>query len=87
MSEQITVELPDDVAQELGELDNARVNEVICNAVREALGLGRTAEERRDELRERMGLSDNATEELADESLSAAERKQAELREKIRRGR
>jgi Arc/MetJ-type ribon-helix-helix transcriptional regulator len=87
MSEQVMVELPDDVAQELGALNDRRVNEVVSNALREALDLVEDAEEKRESLRESMGLSGRDSEELSDDSLTAAERKQVELRQKIREGR
>jgi Arc/MetJ-type ribon-helix-helix transcriptional regulator len=87
MSEEWTINLPDDVSQELKLLDDDRVSQVISDAVREALGLAEGAEERRDELRERMGLSGQDSEELTEEPENAVEQKQAELRQKIREGR
>lgn len=87
MSEQITVELPDDVHERLSELDSDRLDAVMVSAVEEALDISEDAQDRRDELREKMGLSSQEAEELAEDTLTDAERKRAELREKIRSGR
>lgn len=82
MSEKWEVVLPDDVAQELASLEDDRVNQVVSDAVRDALGIARGAEEKRDELREKMGLDGGATAEL-DVSGDEVAQKQAELREKM----
>lgn len=87
MSEEWTINLPDDVSAELEQMDRKRVSHVVSEALREALDLAETAEERRDELRERMGLSGQNSEELSEGAQSAVERKQAEIRQKIREGR
>ena len=86
MTQEIVVSLPDDLAQELGELDDSRVDQVVAEGVREALDLVEDAEEKRESLRESMGLSGRDSEELSDDDesgLSAAERKRLELREKM----
>lgn len=86
MSQEIVVSLPDDLAQELGELDDSRVDEVVAEGVREALDLSRSAEERREELHARRRGESRSTEELSDDDesgLSPAEKKRRELREKM----
>lgn len=82
VSETWEIQLPDDVSEQLEELPEERVNEVISDAVRQVLGMAESAEERREALRERMELGGQDVEEL-DDSLSEAEQKQAELRDKI----
>jgi Arc/MetJ-type ribon-helix-helix transcriptional regulator len=86
MPEEWTVRLPDDVSNELSELPENRVNTVVSDALREVLDLAESAEDRREDLRESMGLSGRDSEEL-DENKSEAERKQTDLREQITGGR
>lgn len=81
------LKLPADVSQELEELPESRVNQVVSDALREALDLVTDAKERRDELRERMGLSDKDVEELDDDGLTDADKRQAELHRKRWEGR
>ena len=58
MSETWEVQLPDDASERLAELSEDRVNEVVAEAVRDALDLAESAEERREELhRQRRGMS------------------------------
>jgi len=82
MSEKWEVVLPDDISQELASLDDDRVNQVVCDAVRDALGIARDAEEKRDALREKMGLDGRDSAEL-NESGDKVAQKQTELREKM----
>ena len=91
MTEEWTLNLPDDVSEVLEQMDDDRVAQVVSDALREALGLAETAEERRDELRERMGHTGQSAEELAEDSTeepeTGAKKKRAELRERITEGR
>ncbi|MDG5778952.1 hypothetical protein VB779_01420 [Haloarculaceae archaeon H-GB11] len=77
------VKLPADISEKLDGMDENRVNTVVSDALRQALNLAESAEDRREDLRESMGLSGRDSEELADDSLTEAERKQEELRERI----
>ncbi|MDZ5810269.1 hypothetical protein U4E84_02720 [Halorubrum sp. AD140] len=87
MTEEWTLNLPDDVSRELEKMDEDRVSQVVSDALREALNLAESAEERRDELRKSMGIASWDSEELAEDSTEAfqsdVEAKQAELRDKI----
>ena len=87
MTEEWTLALPEDVSERLAEMDDDRVQRVVSDALREALDLAETAEERRDALHSRRRGDGRDTEELADdfteEPESDLEAKQAELREKI----
>lgn len=87
MSEEITLRLPDDIAAQLDAIDESRVNTVVSDALREALNLAESAEERRSELKERMGIGSRSTEELDDSELSDVEAKQEQLHRKRREGR
>lgn len=87
MSKTWEIELPDDVSAELERLPESRVNQVVSEAVREALDLQQSAEARRDELKERMGIGSRDSEELTEGNLTDAEAKQEQLHRKRREGR
>jgi len=80
------VRLPEDVSDELEDLPESRVNTVVSEALREALDLAQTAQERRESLHTRRRRDGKTAEELTDseEPESDVEAKQEELREKIR---
>jgi|GEM_PF-2491796 len=90
MSKEFAIEVPDDIYEELEQLDSDRLDEVMVGAVREALDTVGDAEAKRESLHARRRGEHRATEELSPEELeglSDAEKKRAELREKIVEGR
>lgn len=64
MSETWEIQLPDDASERLEELSEDRVNEVVAEAVREALDLVESAEERREELHQQRRGMGRGVEEL-----------------------
>ena len=91
MSDEWTLQLPDDVSQELESLDESRVNTVVSEALREALDLVESAEAKRESLHTRRRGNGRDREELAEatseEPQTEAEKRQAELHQKRREGR
>lgn len=85
-TETITVKVPAEVADELDKLDSDRVEEVVVDALREALDLVESAEARRDSLRQKMGITSKETEELADDDDSNLSAEQRKLIENIKEG-
>lgn len=91
MSEIRRVKVPDDVAEQLDDLSQDRINTLVSDALRSALGVAESAEEKREELHARRRGNGRSTEELADDDstddMTDVEKRQAELRERITEGR
>lgn len=86
-----SIEVPAETHERLSELDSDRLDEVMVSAVEGALDTVDRAEERREELHARRRGNGHSAEELADggtvDDMTDVEKKQTELREKIRGGR
>jgi hypothetical protein len=90
---EFSISVPEEMYDELMALDSDRLDEVMIEAVDEALTLSEDAEARREELHaRRRGHTRNSEELATDESgaaqeeLSEVEKKQRELKERILRG-
>jgi len=86
-TKQFAIEVPVETYEQLGELDSDRLDEVMVDAVEEALDTVDSAESKREDLRDKMGTETRDSEELVDGSLTDIEAKQKNLRDKITGGR
>ena len=78
---EFSIAVPVDIYERLSRLDEDRLDEVMVESVEDALTTVSEAEAKQDELKEKMGLSGQDSEELSDKPSDAIKRRQTELHE------